>query len=254
MWLWTRTFIKSRYGSEYQLRAKAVVICSSLYVFGCAFRSFIPRADVQRITLFDTWFASVFAGRSVATVAEIAFVVQWAIVLSFVSKETGSRVASTVSKMIVPIIAVAEICSWYAVVTTHYLGNSVEESLWGVTYVLIGVALLSLLPKLRGALKYAVGIAIVACGIYVAFMATVDVPMYLSRLADDSANGKVYLGFIDGISDLNSRWVVTHEISAWRSEIPWMSLYFSFAVWVSLALCYVPLSPNLFKKNQTRLS
>ena len=48
-------------------------------VFGCAFRSFSPRADVQRICLFDTWWSSVVVGRSVATVAEIAFVAQWAI-------------------------------------------------------------------------------------------------------------------------------------------------------------------------------
>jgi hypothetical protein len=30
---------------------------------------------------------------------------------------------------------------------------------------------------------------------------------------------------------------VTHDIAEWREEIPWMSLYFSAAVWASLALC-----------------
>ena len=44
---------------------------SAAYVSGCAFRSFLPRADVQRICLFDTWLSSVTVGRSVATVAEI---------------------------------------------------------------------------------------------------------------------------------------------------------------------------------------
>src|ERR1700704_1918523 len=38
---------------------------SATYVFGCAFRSFLPRADVQRICLFDTWLSSVVVGRSV---------------------------------------------------------------------------------------------------------------------------------------------------------------------------------------------
>jgi hypothetical protein len=33
------------------------------------------------------------------------------------------------------------------------------------------------------------------------------------------------------------RWIVTHELSEWREEIAWMSLYFSGAVWASLALC-----------------
>jgi hypothetical protein len=99
-------------------------------------------------------------------------------------------------------------------------------------------------------MRHAVGIAVAACAIYVGFMATVDVPMYLSRLAEDSANGKVYLGFVEGIVDLNSRWIVTHDIADWRTEIPWMSLYFSFAVWVSIALCYVPLSKTLLAKHR----
>ena len=30
---------------------------------------------------------------------------------------------------------------------------------------------------------------------------------------------------------------VTHDIAEWRDEIAWMSLYFSAAVWASLALC-----------------
>ena len=48
-----------------------LLLCAG-YVFGCAFRSFLPRADVQRICLFDTWLSSVVVGRSVATVAEIS--------------------------------------------------------------------------------------------------------------------------------------------------------------------------------------
>src|SRR5262245_29656415 len=57
-----------------------VLLCAA-YVFGCAFRSLLPRADVQRICLFDTWLSSIVLGRSVATIAEICFALQWAIVL-----------------------------------------------------------------------------------------------------------------------------------------------------------------------------
>jgi hypothetical protein len=32
------------------------------------------------------------------------------------------------------------------------------------------------------------------------------------------------------------RRMVTHTIARWRHEIPWMSLYFSTAVWTSLTL------------------
>jgi hypothetical protein len=44
----------------------AMLLFCAAYVFGCAFRSFLPRADVQRICLFDTWLSSVMVGRSVA--------------------------------------------------------------------------------------------------------------------------------------------------------------------------------------------
>jgi hypothetical protein len=30
---------------------------------------------------------------------------------------------------------------------------------------------------------------------------------------------------------------VTHDFAQWKDEIAWMSLYFSAAVWASLALC-----------------
>ena len=30
---------------------------------------------------------------------------------------------------------------------------------------------------------------------------------------------------------------MTHELAEWKDEIAWMSLYFSIAVWASLALC-----------------
>ena len=33
--------------------------------------------------------------------------------------------------------------------------------------------------------------------------------------------------------------MVTHDIEHWKDEIAWMSLYFSLAVWASLALCVV---------------
>ena len=66
-----------------------VLLCGA-YVFGCAFRSILPRADVQRIVLFDTWLSSVMVGRTVATVAEICFVIQWAIVLRLLANHARS--------------------------------------------------------------------------------------------------------------------------------------------------------------------
>ena len=42
---------------------------------------------------------------------------------------------------------------------------------------------------------------------------------------------------LEGLRDVSTRWVVTHDLAQWKDEIAWMSLYFSAAVWASLALC-----------------
>jgi hypothetical protein len=145
---------------------------------------------------------------------------------------------------IFPIILIAEIFSWYAVITTNYIGNTVEESLWALTYTLIGVSLVILSKYFKGVLKYAFMFAIVGCVLYVSFMTFVDVPMYYHRWQEDILNNKPLLGFLDGIKDLQTKWVVTHDISDWKQEIPWMSLYFSVAVWTSIALSFVPLTKS----------
>jgi hypothetical protein len=226
------------------LRLEVLVLLSAAYVFGCAFRSVLPRADVQRICLFDTWLSSVFVGRSVATVAEICFVVQWAIVLRYLGESAQSGIARRIANVIVPLVLVAEFCSWYAVITTSYLGNAVENSLWAVTFLLIAAALLALLNRFAGIVQLAIGAALVGILGYVAFMFTVDVPMYVDRWLTDAATGKQLLGLFAGLHDAATRWVVTHDMAHWNDEIAWMSLYFSLAVWTSLALCAFALIKN----------
>src|SRR5580704_12669199 len=114
-----------------------LVLCAA-YVFGCAFRSLLPRADVQRICLFDTWLSSVTVGRSVATVAEVAFAAQWAIFLQQLGIMTGAETTLNAAAVIVPLIVIAECFSWYAVVTTNYLGNAIENSIWAVAFFIVG--------------------------------------------------------------------------------------------------------------------
>jgi hypothetical protein len=212
-----------------------LLLCAA-YVFGCAFRSVLPRADVQRICLFDTWLSSVFVGRSVATVAEVCFAAQWMIILSRLGTMAGAETTLNIAWVIVPLIVIAEVCSWYAVLTTNYLGNAIENSIWAVAFLVVGIGLCRLLPEFNGPVRLALVIAIIGIVGYLAFLVTVDVPMYLSRWRAGHPNGKL-LGLIEGLRDVTTRWVVTHDITHWKGEIAWMSLYFSAAVWASLALC-----------------
>jgi hypothetical protein len=213
-----------------------LLLCAA-YVFGCAFRSFLPRADVQRICLFDTWLSSVAVGRSVATVAEICFAAQWAIILHQLGTMTGSDTTLNAAWVIVPLILIAECFSWHAVLTTNYLCNAIENSLWAVAFFVVGVGLCRLLPEFDGPVRVALAMAIIGIAAYLAFLITIDVPMYVSRWRADRAGGGRRLRPLEGLRDVSTRWIVTHDLAEWKDEIAWMSLYFSAAVWASLALC-----------------
>jgi hypothetical protein len=234
------------------LATEPLLLLSAAYVIGCAFRSVLPRADVQRICLFDTWLSSVFVGRSVATVAELCFIIQWAIVLRALAQVAKAETAGNISRAIVPIVALAEACSWYAVITTNYLGNLLENSLWTAAFLLIAIALLDLLNRYRGVARLAIAAAAVGIAGYVAFMATVDVPMYFTRWQADLAAGRQFFGLLSGLHDVATRWVVTRDAARWNGEIVWMSLYFSAAVWTSLLLASFGLVKHLLPYYRVR--
>jgi hypothetical protein len=197
----------------------------------------LPRADVQRICLFDTWLSSVVVGRSVATVAELSFAAQWAIILHLLGTMTGAGTTVNAAWVIVPLILIAQCCSWYGVLTTNYLGNAVENSIWAVAFFVAGIGLCRLLPEFDGAVRVILAVAITGIAAFLAFLMTIDVPMYLSRWRADVADGSRLLSPLEGLRDVSTRWVVTHDLAEWKDEIAWMSLYFSAAVWASLALC-----------------
>jgi hypothetical protein len=214
-----------------------MLLFSAAYVFGCAFRSFLPRADVQRICLFDTWLSSVVVGRTVATIAEVCFAAQWAMVLHRLGTVTGADTTLIAAWVIVPLILVAECFSWHAVLTRNFLGHAIENSIWGICFLIIGIGLCRLLPEFGGSVRVVLAIAVIGIVGYLAFLATIDVPMYLTRWRSGIANSIRPLSPLEGLRDASVRWVVTHEFAEWKDEIAWMSLYFSAAVWASLALC-----------------
>ena len=224
---------------EYASR-RLQLLLSAGYVFGCAFRSVMPVYDVGRVCLFDSWLCSVIIGRSVATFAELCFAAQWALLLRDISRATGSGVGRVTAKVMVPLIAVAEMCSWYSVLTTSNLGHVVEESIWALSAGLLVMSLLWIWPRCSASLRPLLA-AWCAAGIaYVAFMFLIDVPMYWSRWLADEASGRHYLSITQGLLDVSGRWVVSHSWDVWKNEIAWMSLYFSVAVWLSIALVHAP--------------
>jgi hypothetical protein len=216
------------------------LLLSGLFVFGCAYRSFLPRAEGQRIVLVDTWVSSVIFSRAVATVAELALVAQWTVYLGHWTRATRAPLGYALSRLFLPAIAFAEVCSWYTTLTTNFRGSVIEESTWAVTATVMVLTMVGLWWRRPEFRRPFVAGAILLNAAYVVFMATVDVPMYRRRVHADDELGKSFVTVAEGFADSARRRVVTREWDDWKDEMPWMSLYFSAGVWISLSIITAP--------------
>jgi hypothetical protein len=237
VWCWLFYRFHAEAADSLDSRSGLELLLCAAYVFGCAFRSFLPRADVQRICLFDTWLSNVLVGRAVATLAELCFAAQWVIVLQRLGATTGAVTALNAAWIILPLIVIAECVSWYAVLTRNNIVHAIENSIWAIAFFAIGIGLCRLLWEFDGLARGILVIAIIGIAGYLAFLMTVDVPMYLTRWRSNVSGGNKRLRPLEGLRDVSARCVVTHDLAEWKEEILWMSLYFSAGVWASLALC-----------------
>ena len=224
--------------TESQVARRQQLLLSAAYVLGCAYRSAMPVFDIPRIVLVDSWLSSVVVGRSVATVAELCFAGQWALMLRQTARATGSPTAKFASRILVPLIGVAEACSWFAVLTTVNLAHVAENSIWGLSAALVVVSVWTSAlrsPVTRRPLLVAWCLAGAA---YVAFIFLFDVPGYWARWMADEASGRHFLSIVQGLRDASERRVVSFRWDDWKSEVAWMSLYFSVGVWMSISLIH----------------
>jgi hypothetical protein len=214
------------------------LLLSAIYVLACAFRSWLPVYDIPRIVIVNSRLSNVIVGRSAATVGELCFAAQWALILHTIALLTHSNFAQVASLVIVPLIVLAEVSSWYAVLTTAQLGHVIENSIWGALAALLVVSMLVIGPHRISALYP----PMIACGVgvaaYVVFMFWCDVPMYWSRWLADQASGRQYLSLAQGLADVSRRRVISRRWEDWKSETLWMSLYFTLGVWSSIVIVY----------------
>jgi hypothetical protein len=227
------------------------MVLSAGYVVGCAYRSAFPVYDVGRQVLVDSWLSSVLVGRSVATVAELCFAAQWALLMRDIAQANDHRLGLRVARLVMPMIIAAEVCSWLAVLTTSNLGHVFEESLWGLCAAALVGSLVMVWPRCERELRPVLAAA-VAIGVgYVAYMFQVDVPMYWTRWLAEAGRHHVPLTLVQGLIDAASRWNVSHRWTDWRPEVVWMSMYFSVAVWLSISLIHLSgrLAPGLEDRN-----
>ena len=214
---------------EVETTRHALLWLSAVYVAGCAFRSFLPMIDVPRYCLHDTALSRIFVGRTVATVAELAFVGQWALVMH----EAG---AVRAAGALLAIIVIAEILSWLAVLTRNDLFHAAENALWTLAAAFAAAFLASRWSYESAFGRQVIVVAIACAGLYVAFMVAYVVPMYLRRWAP----GAAYLSLGEGLRQVLKRCTVVREWAHWRQDAAWLTPYFTAAVWLSIALVHVP--------------
>jgi len=224
----------------YALR-RTLLHLSAIYVAGCAFRSVFPMIDVPRTCLHDTWISRIFVGRLVATAAELAFSLQWVLLL----KEAGVRIAP---RVIVVLLVAAELFSWGAVLTQNNIYHAIENSLWTLSAALAVVGVVGLWSGASERGKRVILGVVAFASAYVAFMVSYDVPMYVGRWRAGIPTNFNYLSLEQGFGQILERCIVIRDWGAWWQDSVWLSLYFTAAVWVSIALPHVPpLRPGALK-------
>jgi len=217
------------------------VALSGVYVAVCAFRSWRPRVDVERYCLVDSPLSSMFLGRCVATVAEVCFAIQVALVVDQVGVIAHLPWISAASVAVVPPLVLAQVFCWYSVITLDHLGHVVEESLWAATMAMVGVCLTVAARNIGGSPFWFVAGGAVLAGGFVAFMAFVDVPMYARRWRQARRHAHPRLSLQEGLADARRRRIVTNDWAKWLPETAWLTGYFSLAVWLSISFVYLTL-------------
>jgi hypothetical protein len=141
--------------------------------------------------------------------------------------------------MVLPIIIVAELACWFAVVTLNNMGHAIEELLWSIMVGLVAAGLVIYWQHTGGALPMWIAIGLIASAGTAALILLVDIPLYITRWRIGKRAGLRYLAVVEGLKDAVVRRRVTQAREDWRGEVLWMSLYFSVGVWVSLGLVLV---------------
>jgi len=215
--------------------------CGGAFVFGCAFRSFFPRVDLERKVVFQCFPSAIFLGRTAATVAEISFAFLYERLLNEVAVKTGAGWWLLYLISWLPfLLSFAQLWCWAAVLTLRNKYHAVEEALWAIGGA-IGVATFVVAVQANEDCGLSFGtrcFGLIATVVYTAFMVSDDVPMYWKREKEDRKLNRRTLEWWNGIGDALTRRVPIQRVDEWKDEFVWMGAYFSAAVWLAIFLSH----------------
>ena len=214
-------------------------VLSGIYVTVCAFRSFFLRIDLERYCLIDTPLSSIGLGRTCATIAEVCFSIQCALVIHDLGVLLGSQTIVLISYMIVPLIVIAQAFCWYATLTLNHYWHGVEEFAWVLMVALSAFCFAIGLNSLSGVHEILMYVGFASCVGSAYIMLFLDIPMYVTRRGEHSRMQIKYLTVAEGVRDAISRRIQTSDWNVWRKEAVWITTYFTFGVWLSIGMILV---------------
>ncbi len=213
---------------------KYLTVLVAVYTVVCSIRAIYPRIENTKLCFYSN--STPILGRILATIGELSFAEFFTQVTGKIIKFSNVIYLNQLNNVLFPLIVFAQICCWVGIITTDPLWNVVEESIWtffGIIKIIIYMTIYYFV-KDKNVRDVCIPI-IIGIIVYVTFMLTTDVPMYVKKSKEH--NGK-YLGLRQGITELLKCKKVTKSYNEWKVEVPWLTAYFSFAVWFSQSLLF----------------
>jgi len=180
-----------------------------LYIYINAYRSTFPIIHINNTCLFT--YSSPFIERTLSTIAEIAFTNQILDLLELSNKYRA---------YVLRYIYIAEIYCWFGIISGNQYWHVCEECIW--CYCAI-VLLLWVKYETELILRYNKEIIKKILISYIIYMCVYDIPLYIRN----SNTEKTQIVFCEHISS---------DFAIWKSNIIWMTGYFSIGSWISLII------------------
>ena len=224
------------FGSVSGVHGSLQLALSAVYVLVCAYRSVLPRVDLERLVVVDTRLSSIFLGRAAATVAEICFAVQLGMLVHQLGAHAGMPWVQTAAWVVPMFMVVAQVFCWHSVLTLNHITQAIESMLWAAGFSWMA-ALLGVIALGSSGWVNSLAIFGILCAMtFVAYVLGVDAPMYWRRYR----HGRAYMRLDQDAHDAWYRRVRSGNWAAWKADALWLTPYFSFGVWVSIAMVCVP--------------
>merc|ERR1711935_348302 len=144
------------------------------------------------------------------------------------------------------IIFFAQCCCWRCVTTGFKLWSALEESIWTLAFGVFGLMALymrTLIDSGESETRYtrwALNGFILASPMFVTYMVTTDVPMYINQTYSDMAAGRVFVNFTEGFQLALACKSSSQKWSDWEMEAMWQTPYFTVIVFGSILMALYP--------------